>query len=251
MEDGTNVQRDALFADAPDDPLVATTDVAPWGLDAAFGSASDTDIAEAGRPLDLASLDGGPDVWPSQIPSRQSVSFTVVSQRKGWVVADADRCGAINIERQNFDGSWRTVVLGIPYQCGCECPAPLDLAGLQSLPSLPTLTWDARELAVATEVRKCPTVPGQTQDVPVLHPFPQPVAAGHYRVRVPVLDSLPRACTEQPDSGRASCSQFCSTTSPAGVCSLREFQGCPSDRAATAEFDLPESGDVAVDLLVT
>ena len=77
MEDGTNVQRDALFADAPDDPLVATTDVAPWGLDAAFGSASDTDIAEAGRPLDLASLDGGPDVWPSQIPSRQSLSKVI------------------------------------------------------------------------------------------------------------------------------------------------------------------------------
>ena len=251
MEGGTGAQRDAPSPDAPDEPLVATTDVAPLGLDAAFDSASDTGIADAGRQLDLASLDTGPDVGPSQIPSRQSARFTIESQRRGWAVVDADLCGAINIERQNSDGSWRALVLGIPYQCGCECPVPLDFAGLESLARSPMLTWDARELAIATEVRKCPTIPGQTQDMPVLHQFPQPVAPGHYRVRVPVLDSLPRACTEQPNSGRTSCSQFCSNTSPAGICSLREYQACPGDRTATAEFDLPESGDVAVDLLVT
>jgi hypothetical protein len=228
----------------PDGPVDAPEDAA-----ATVDAAQDGSLGETGRPLDASPLDAGVDVWPTALPSRQAVRFAIESQRIGWAVIAADRCGALSIERQESDGSWRSLVLGIPYQCGCECPAPLDFAGLQAVSSHPTLTWDARELAVLTEAVKCPTTPGHTQDIPVLRAFPQPVLPGHYRATASVLDVLPRQCTEPVDAGRPSCGGFCGDNPPIR-CSLGEYLACPGDRTATAEFDLPASGDVDVRLLV-
>ncbi len=221
----SDVQSD-MQADMQNEPRDAATDAAPGMQDAVVDSAIDDSTSDVstgdasadtgidgtinpdGTEPDAMPWDASADAWPDAIASRQSVHFAVASQRVGWVVTSADRCGAINIERQIADGTWQPVVLGIPFQCGCECPQPPDSASLQSLSIGPTLSWDARELVVVTETAKCPTTPGQTQDVPVLHAFPQPVAPGHYRARVAVLSSLPSVCTVQASTGIASCTNF-------------------------------------------
>jgi hypothetical protein len=255
--DAPDPQNDVVAPDLSNDLRTGVLDERPPSPDGAIDVAIDgaialdaehADITEAGAGVDGAPLDAGTDVWPTALPSRQSVHFTIESQRRGWALISADRCGALSVERQNSDGSWQPLALGIPYQCGCECPAPPDLAGLRSLSSAPKLTWDARELAVVSTVLNCPTTPGHTQSIPMLHAFPQPVAAGHYRATAVVFDSLPVACTEQADTGQASCMDFSQIPYP--FPSLSEYKACPGNRTAKAEFDLPVSGDVDVAMLV-
>jgi hypothetical protein len=246
-------QNDVMAQDQSNDLRIGVFDERPPSLDAAIDGAIDLDaepvgLTEAGASLDGAPLDSSTDVWPTPLPSRQSVHFTIESQRRGWAVISADRCGALSVERQNGDGSWQPLVLGIPYQCGCECPVPPDFAGLQSLSSPPKLTWDARELAVVSTILNCPTTPGHTQGMPMLRAFPQPVAAGHYRATAVVFDSLPVACTEQVETGWASCVDF--SRSPYPFAPLTEYKACPGNRTAKAEFDLPASGDIDVVMLV-
>jgi len=258
-EEVPDVSAEADIVEAPAQSEIQTPDAQPEFLpdspsvevvllDASVDAVVDDSPAEAGGLPEVAAMDAGTDAWPSEVASRQSVRFVVESQRVGWAVTDARLCSALNLERQRFDGTWQSLVLGIPFQCGCECPSPTAgrVAVLESLSSPPAVSWDAREFVVMTEIVKCPTVGTGTQDVPVLRPIPQPVSPGHYRATMAVYDALPMGCTDYTDAGVAFCSYPYGNTAPV----VSDYRACVADKTAWAEFDLPESGDIEVDLLI-
>ena len=202
-----------------------------------------TPAVETGMQPDLAQPDAqGPDS-PTEIASRQTVRLTVESERASWAITAAFLCSPFTIERQYPDGTWHHLVLGTPFQCGCECPVagsahPAELAAFLVSP---TVTWDARELLVFPEPRICPG----GISVSVLRSVAQPVPAGHYRATISVVDTLPAECTKSASTPRATC-QF-----PYGQGSTpTDYSLCAHDRTAYGEFDLPSSGDVDVYLLV-
>jgi hypothetical protein len=237
--------------DAPEDRVASPDahDDAPAGPDAHDDLSADlpkdaaTPSVEAGTQPDLAPPDAqGPDT-PTEIASRQTVRLTVESERTSWAITAAFLCTPFTIEQQYPDGTWHNLVLGIPYQCGCECPVagsdhPTELAAFLVSP---TVTWDARELLVFSEPRLCPG----GSSVSVLRSVAQPVPTGHYRATISVVDTLPAECTKSASTPRATC-QF-----PYGQGSApADYSLCAHDRTAHGEFDLPTSGDVDVYLLV-
>jgi hypothetical protein len=151
-------------------------------------------------------------------------------------------CAPFTIERQDADGSWRNLVLGVPFQCGCECPVagsahPTELTGFVTSP---TVTWDARELVVFQQTQTCPT----GGSVNVIRSAAQPVSAGHYRATIAVLDKAPAEC-ERSTNYHYTC-QVPYGDGPTPT----DYSLCAHDRTAVGTFDLPASGDVDVNLTV-
>jgi hypothetical protein len=210
-------------------------------------AAVDVVAGEASGSLDALALDGAVDAIPVTIPSRQSVHIVVVSQQLGWVISYGKLCAPFTIERQTAQGTWESIRLGLSFQCGCECPAPggTHADGLTSFAAGPEFTWDAREQIVYTATLACDPR-GPYPPIQMLREAGwQPVASGHYRVSVGIFDALPSVCSLGADeSGQARCNYPYDTGGNPSV-----YQLCPADRAASAEFDLPPSGDITVYVL--
>jgi hypothetical protein len=217
-------------ADADQDRAVV--DAAPaevWGLDAA------TDLAPV--------ADGGGD-GPVSIPSRQSVGFYVMTARSGWVVTEGWLCAPLAIERQVGPNQWETVTLGLPFQCGCECPSPGQAGPAQLGTPFKPWVWDARELVVVATTVSCSMGTGiPNYSVTVLNSVARPVSAGHYRATMTFDNALPAACKDPGNTGTATCTHPLSGMPPT------TYSRCAGDLPASAEFDLPDSGDIVVYLL--
>ena len=185
----------------------------------------------------------------AEIPSRQKVTFRVTNGASAvrylGVAAQAlwggDSCSPYAISRGTAD-----LALVIPYQCGCECPAPPE-PGLTELWVLSPgqskdLVWDARVLATYSTSTACSSAySGGPQPPPaaVLHGVWQPVDPGNYRVTLIVKSSVPTTC--KVNNEVVSCDSWSEDTPG-------RWQGRLCDRTTTvnATFDLPETGDVIV-----
>jgi hypothetical protein len=255
---GSDAGADALpvAADAAVDVSAAVSDAAPDDSPAVTDADQDRAVVDAAPAevwgLDAASdlapvADGGGD-GPVAIPSRQSVGFYVMTERSGWVVTEGWLCAPLVIERQVGPNQWETVTLGLPFQCGCECPSP-GQAGPAQLGTLVTpndlWVWDARELVVVETTVSCSMGTGTPNySVTVLTSVARPVSAGHYRATMTFDNTLPAACQDPGKTGTATCTHPMSGTPPT------TYSRCEGDLPARAEFDLPDSGDIVVDLLV-
>jgi hypothetical protein len=80
--------------------------------------------------------------------------------------------------------------------------------------------------------------------VTVLTSVARPVSAGHYRATMTFDNTLPAACQDPGKTGTATCTHPLSGMPPS------TYSRCAGDLPARAEFDLPDSGDIVVDLLV-
>lgn len=183
----------------------------------------------------------GPPV-PVDVASTQTVTFHVSGSGYLGTLGGFSPCETFALDR----GETKVPLVGA-FQCLCECPAP----GAPSLVQYVALgehdvVWDARELVSYSTAYDCSTRgwPGagcQSQR----HDVRQPSVAGHYTVRLPIEDELPASCSESGTPGTYSCS---GSVGPGGVVGAVDL--CPSTRTVEVEFDLPESGDIVVDVVV-
>jgi hypothetical protein len=203
-----------------------------------------------GAPIvDATSVaDAETDAGPITLPSRQSVTFRFGTARAGWVVTQGWLCAPMAIERQIAPDQWESVTLGLPFQCGCECPSPGQVGPreLKSItrPKMLEVVWDAREQVVVETTVDCLMSPAPHYTVKVQSAVAQPVSAGHYRVSIPFDTTLPTVCQETGTTGTATC------THPLMGMPPSTYSLCAGDLAAKGEFDLPESGDIVVTLSV-
>jgi hypothetical protein len=155
----------------------------------------------------------------------------------------------MRIEHLESDG-WHRLTMGLPFQCLCECPgpppptfttAPIVRAGGMAV----TIDWDARNVATCEQPYDCamhgwPGVGVISETVAV----PLAVDAGHYRVTLAVVDSVPSGCTTGAD-GAIQCDP---RPGPGG--GIGTYDLCMTSRTVTAEFDVPMAGDVTVPVVI-
>jgi hypothetical protein len=97
------------------------------------------------------------------------------------------------------------------------------------------LTWDARGMTVITESVLCDN--GFEEDN--YYPVYRPVPAGMYRVRTGAFLTLPPECDAD-----GTCYPPVSTTP--GI--VTDARLCDSDAVTSTDFEIPEVGDVLVDI---
>jgi hypothetical protein len=110
---------------------------------------------------------------------------------------------------------------------------------LLEIPSGTTIqeSWDARTLELGTECLDCRTVGGGVSSIPIGTPTPSD--PGRYTVTVPFTTALPDGCSK---------SGMCTLTDPQGAAFAPMSTCLPAN--ASAEFDLPPSGDITVDVVL-
>jgi len=204
-------------------------------------SMSDATVEDAGACVDPPS---GPPV-PSDVPSRQTVTFHVTGSGYLGVRSGIAPCNPFSI----FSGTTEIDQVG-GLQVLCEGPLPPSpTVSRYMMLGEYDLEWDARQLVSYTTAYDCaahgwPGAGCQRER----HDVHQPVDAGHYRVRVAVDDVLPGSCTEVGDApGFFACSDFGSGGPPPFGSTPTT---CPTGRTFDVEFDLPESGDIVVNVVV-
>jgi len=223
-----------------------------------FDSVAGQDIAEQEiqpeRPVDGGCYDiayegGGLAGDAVESPARQKVTFRVTngaSTVRYLGVAAAALWGGNACSPYAISRGTANLVLVIPYQCGCECPAPPE-PGLTELWTLSPgqtkdLVWDARALATYSTSMTCSAGYGggpQPPSATVLHGVWQPVDPGNYQVTLIVKSSVPTTC--QVNNDMVSCDSWSEDT-------YGRWQGGLCDRTTivNATFVLPEAGDVIV-----
>jgi len=188
-----------------------------------------------------ARIDPGPTP-PAEEPARARVRFEV-SGTGAFVVSRGRSCAPFDVERQN-GGAWERVALDLGVTCVCECASPGTPVAIELEPltaSAPvTVRWDGRRMAFVQRTIDCATrsFTGRgtaTEYVGALQPLP----AGRYRVSFATVRSVPSHCMKLMSG------YWCPPVSTAGAPSPGPFALCPGTRV-TAEFDLPESGEVTV-----
>jgi hypothetical protein len=260
---GTANERDATadggelaFPDLPEGGgELDAADVDAGDVDASDVDAADLDALEEHEavidPEPDASGCGDDTGHPASQASAQTVTFAITND------GDVDRfvpqigffCTTYDIVAGGAENG-PSLPLEAGFDCGCECPFPgppyvLSYARLAPGDTL-DLTWDARQLVSYTYSFDC-AQDGWPDHGCILRPgsYLTPVPAGTYRVAVPFeeADTLGEACVTD-DTG-ASCSMPLPpfTEGPGTVAAV-----CPSTQAAVATFDLPDRGDVAVEV---
>ena len=201
---------------------------------------------------DASGLDGGGKqdamvvAIPVEIPSRQKVTFRVTNGASAVRYLGVSSDGLMGSYCSPYAISQGTtnLTLAIPYQCGCECPAP-PAPGLTELWVISSgqtkdLVWDARALeSYSTSVSCSPAWGPFAPPAPVLYGVWQPIPPGNYQVTLIVKSSVPTAC--KADSEVVGCDYWSEGE-------YGRWQGGICDRTTTvhATFDLPETGDVIV-----
>lgn len=183
------------------------------------------------------------DSAPVAVVASASVRLRI--HGRGWIVESGSQCGAYDVESLD---TGLGVTLGIGFECVCECPAPGEpgptalrapAAGAEPL----ELVWDGRGLRTYTTCVDCaergwPGAGWQRVTGGALQPTP----AGRYRITIPVYDELPATCGES-SPGSASCSP------PAGPgFPFASYRACEAPRTVSVEVDLPESGEIEIDV---
>ncbi len=186
---------------------------------------------------------------PTEIASRQRVTFRFSGASTAWVAVTGSACDAQSFARSTSAG-WTPLTLTAPFVCVCECNPPrftpvatewrrFDPA------SLPSVTWDARALVRYAYNFDC----GQRFTGRSVERFDafvaQPVAAGRYRATFAIRDDAPSGCAVE--GATATCS---ADSSGSGSAFGSDHTLCPAPRTVTVEFDLPATGDVEIPVTV-
>ncbi len=195
--------------------------------------------------------DGGADASPCNDPpqdtpppptvdSRQTVTFHVSGN--GLLVTGANGpCAPLS-----FSSGADTLTLVGASECGCECSPPIG-PSVGQLVRLGTydMVWDARALVSSYRALDC-TRPGPWGPICRRTRLDgrQPVPAGRYTARFAIEDTLPEVCTSTGGTP-----ETFSCRDP-GI--YRDFGGgqCRASRYVDVEFDLPESGDIEIDVVI-
>jgi hypothetical protein len=183
---------------------------------------------------------------PVELPSRQKVTFRVTNGASAVRYAGASSEGVMGSYCSPYAISQGTtdLKLAIPYQCGCECPAP-PAPGLTELLAISPgqtkdVVWDARALETYSVVRPCsPTWGPSAPPASVIYGVWQPAPPGNYQVTLIVKSSVPTACKANNED--VACDYWSEDE-------YGRWLGGICDRTTTvkATFDLPETGDVIV-----
>lgn len=186
---------------------------------------------------------------PTEIASRQRVTFRFSGASAAWVAVAGSDCDAQSFARSTSAG-WAALTRTAPFVCECECNPPrvtpvatewrrIDAA------SRPSVTWDARALVRYAHPVDCgQRFPGR--GVENFDAFvAQPVAAGRYRATFAIRDDAPSGCTVE--GATAMCS---AGSSSSGSAFGSDITLCPAPRTVTVDFDLPATGDVEVPVTV-
>jgi hypothetical protein len=198
---------------------------------------------------------------PRPVASVQSVTFTITngSGQDRFVVTRGHVCQPYAVARLvsgspqplRLEGS-SVVLPSDATRATCEGTSP----GMDYLAALHrirpgesfTITWDAR--AFVEQQVTLPCLQDPTASRPAIVGALQPVTPGSYRVTVGVQSSipnggadlrLPRSCT--PVAGAPD--DFTCTSLPGGL-PMAVDQLCHSNAPVTAEFVIPEHGDLSV-----
>lgn len=125
--------------------------------------------------------------------------------------------------------------------CDIPSPAPTELVKLGPGQSY-SLKWDAREFAhCGSSTPACPELES------VRHGGLQPVPAGQYRIELSLYSTLPPYCKTSGNQDTFNCSPYptnCYSDVP--VCGVRDRTS-----SASADFSVPASGDVTVEIPLT
>ena len=189
---------------------------------------------------------------PPSEPSRQTVTFrfTNNSGETRYVASAAMNCEPFSIFRL-LDDATSFIARSIGFTCPCECPAPPPPHVAQYLTvaagDTVDLTWDARGITVHNRTVDCgeqgwPGMGCVSEPTGVA----APVAAGHYSVEFIVESTVPYECWEgedllncdapydEPSMDFGSVNRLCSSSENPSV--------------SSAELDLPETGDITVEI---
>ncbi len=201
---------------------------------------------------DPMATDAGADVVgpgptpPEEMAARAQVRFEVTGAG-AFVVSRGRSCAVFEVERQ-AGGAWERVPLDVGVTCVCECPSPGAPAAIELEPLTAaepvTVRWDGRRMAFVQRTVDCSTrsFTGRgtaTEYVGALQPLP----AGRYRVSFATVPTAPGFCMKLMSG------YWCPPTSTAGAPAPGPFALCPGTRVS-AEFDLPELGDIIVPVRV-
>jgi hypothetical protein len=188
------------------------------------------------------SMMAAPVVPPTEVAARVNVRFEL-SGSAGFVVTRGRSCRTFEVERVG-DGGFERVPLDLGNTCVCECMAPGAPLAIELAPINATTTrafpWDGRQMVSVSRIIDCSTRSFTAHGTATeLLGALQPLAPGHYRVSVAVVDTAPRSCQELMDGFW--CPPDNSTVTPP----RGPFALCPGRRVST-EFDLPADGNVTV-----
>ncbi len=219
----------------------------PWDVE------DDRDVDED----DWDGDDGGScesDPLPPSEASAQRVTFVVTnsSDETRYVATSGMDCDAFAITGIEGGASGR-LARSVGFTCPCECPAPqephVERYVLVGPGESTELIWDARSMRVVSRAVDCgemgwPGMECQSEPAGVW----SPVAAGRYRVSLVSEVDVPENCWEddtglwcdisygEPDLSFSSTQDFCGNEE--------------SESVVTAEFELPSTGDLEVEVIL-
>lgn len=220
-------------------------------IDGGGGDIASANGGLASDAVDPSGLDGGgqPDTMvdaiPVDLPSRQKVIFRVTNGASAMRYLGASSEGVMGSYCSPYAISQGTtnLTLAIPYQCGCECPAPPS-PGLTELWAISPgqskdLVWDARALATYSTSMTCSAAYHGAPPASILHGVWQPVAVGNYQVTLIVKSAVPTAC--KANNEEVACDYWSEDEYGRWLVGI-----CDRTTTVKATFDLPETGDVIV-----
>jgi hypothetical protein len=202
------------------------------------GSAEDSgNGADAGELC----VEGGPSL--QSVPSNQMVTFRLenTGSTDVWAATQGNFCDAFAIDQNSPTAAH--IDLSFGFQCGCECPAPPDphAGTLARIAPGATydITWDARRLQTAPWISDC----GPGFCLEELTGAMGLLGAGNYSVTVGLFNEPPTNCGSGADL--VSCNPQFNGGFAGAIAEI-----CPHGHTATQAFDLPENGDLIVNVPV-
>lgn len=181
-----------------------------------------------------------------EIDARTRVRFRFAPS-SGFVAFEGDGCLPMVMRRPG--PTEEPVELALDRSCACECPRPSSsVRTIVSLDAPREFVWDGREMRSCTVAVDC-----ATRGWPSLgwgmeqRGFLQPVAPGRYRAIFAAYDTPPPYCMPSGTDGRYTCSGGGS----GGYGGYPANALCTTSRTIAVEFDVPESGEVVVDVSST
>jgi hypothetical protein len=157
-------------------------------------------------------------------------------------------CRSWQVEQQDGSG-WKRLALSLHNESEfCACKASCDRPGNRNTafkeigPDNETVVlWDGR--SYLTWVEEQPCAEGEARMWTTVQGVKQPVAPGRYRVTIGLETALQEFCKYWDASEDWQCSLVDPWAEPPGIEEL-----CPAGLHASAEFDIPDTGDVDVAL---